>query len=183
MKLIETPSTAQASSSTNSTTAKTDTASAPLNLTPAYMFYVKLGSLEVAMFTECSGLGAKRAIEQVREGGVNDHVHILPGMVEHNNITLKRGVSLSTSLWDWFQAGQFDFSVSRQDITIYQFSPEADVSRGAASAGDQSGAVKTWSLLRAFPVSWKLGEMNSATSGLVIETLEIAHEGLSLITS
>jgi phage tail-like protein len=183
MKLIETPSTAQASSSASSTTTKTDTSSAPLNLTPAYMFYVKLGSMQVAMFTECGGLGAKRAFEPVKEGGVNDHVHILPGTIEHSNITLKRGVSLSTALWDWFQAGQYDFNVSRQDITIYQFSPESDTARGSASAGDQSGAVKTWSLSQAFPVSWKLGEMNSATSGLVIETLEIAHEGLSLITS
>jgi phage tail-like protein len=183
MKLIETPSTAQSASSASMTPTKTDTAAAPLNLTPAYMFYIKLGNIEVAMFTECSGLSAKRAFEPVKEGGVNDHVHMLPGTIEYSNVVLKRGVSLSTALWDWFQTGQFDFAVSRQDITIYQFSPEADVSRGAASAGDQSGAIKTWSLSQAFPVSWKLGDMNSATSGLVVESLEIAHEGLSLIAS
>ncbi len=177
MKLIETPSTAQASSSASTATAKSDTTSAPLNLTPAFMFYVKLGSLEVAMFTECSGLGAKRAFEPVKEGGVNDHVHMLPGTIEHSNVTLKRGVSLSTALWDWFQTGQYDFAVSRQDITIYQYSPESD------AAGEQSTAVKTWSLSNAFPVNWKVGEMNSSHSSLVIETLEIAHDGLSLITS
>jgi phage tail-like protein len=177
MKLIETPSTAQAASSASTSTTKTDTSSAPLVLMPSYMFSVKLGSLQVAMFTECSGLGAKRAFEPVKEGGVNDHVHILPGTIEHSNITLKRGISLSTALWDWFQAGQFDFAVSRQDITIYQFSPETD------TGTEQATAIKTWSLSKAFPVSWKLGEMTSSNSGLVIETLEIAHDGLSLISS
>jgi phage tail-like protein len=177
MKLIETPSTAQAASSAGASATKTDTSSAPLVLSPSYKFYVKVGNLQVAMFTECSGLGAKRAFEPVKEGGINDHVHILPGTIEHSNITLKRGLSISTALWDWFQAGQFDFAVSRQDVTIYQYSPETD------TGTEQATAFKTWSLSKAFPVSWKLGEMNSSSSGLVIETLEIAHDGLSMITS
>ncbi len=185
MKLIETPSTTQVSSgNANGAAAKQPVDTTPLNLSPAYMFYVKLGSIQVAMFTECSGLGARRNVETVHEGGVNDHAHILPGTMEYSNVTLKRGMSLSNALWDWFQAGQYDFAVQRQSITIYQYSPEADATRGtAASAGDTSGAVKAWSLKGAFPVSWKLSDMNSASSNLVIESLEIAHEGLSLIQS
>jgi phage tail-like protein len=182
MKLIETPTTAQASVSANSAGEKYSVDSTPLNLTPSFMFYVKLGNLEVAMFTECSGIGAKRGFDSVREGGVNDHAHILPGPMEYSNITLKRGVSLSTELWDWFETGKFDYNVQRRDITIYQYSPEVVAANGASAAADKhAGAVKTWSLANAFPISWKLGDLNSSNSSLVIESLEIAHEGLSLI--
>jgi len=179
VKLIETPTKAQASSSANGAGERTTVDASPVHLTPSYLFYVKLGSLEVAMFTECSGIGAKRGFEQVREGGVNDHAHILPGPLEYANIVLKRGLSLSSALWDWFQAGKFDFNVQRQDVTIYQYTPELIASSSGSQPG--AGAVKTWSLARAFPVSWKLSDLNSGSSSLVIETLEIAHEGLSLI--
>jgi phage tail-like protein len=183
MKLIETPTTAQSTSSSTAAAATKPTDSTPLKLMPSFLFYVKLGNLQVGMFTECSGLGAKRSFEPVRAGGVNDHTYMLPGVMEYSNVTLKRGLSLSSTLWDWFQAGQFDFAVQRQTVTIYQYSPEADAARGSASTSDLSGAVKTWSLTKAFPVSWKVSDMNSANSNLVIESLEIAHEGLSLVTS
>jgi len=182
MKLIETPTTAQASASVNRPRERQSVDTTPPHLTPSFLFYVKLGNFEVAMFTECSGIGAKRSFDSVREGGVIDHAHILPGPMEYSNITLKRGLSLSTALWDWFQAGQFDYNVQRQDVTIYQYSPELVAASGGQAGKDQrAGAVKTWSLANAFPVSWKLSDMNSGNSSLVIESLEIAHEGLSLI--
>jgi phage tail-like protein len=182
MKLIETPTAAQASVSANHSRDRQSVDSTPLHLTPTFLFYVKLGNFEVAMFTECSGIGAKRGFDPVREGGVNDHAHILPGPMEYSNITLKRGLSLSTALWDWFQAGKFDYAVQRQDVTIYQYSAELiAASAGPAGSDRRAGAVKTWSLANAFPVSWKLSDLNSGTSSLSIESLEIAHEGLSLI--
>ncbi len=182
MKLIETPTTAQSSSSTNGAASQSSVDSGPMYLAPAYMFYVNLGSLQVAMFTDCSGIGAKRGFETIREGGVNDHAHILAGPMEYATVTLRRGLSLSSVLWDWFEAGKFDYAVQRLDVTIYQYTPELIAASGDASGSDQkAGAVKTWSLASAFPVSWKLGDLNSASSGLVIETLELAHEGITLI--
>jgi phage tail-like protein len=181
MKLIETPTTAQASASASGARERQTLDTPLLHLTPSFLFYVKLGNLEVAMFTECSGIGAKRGFDPLREGGVNDHAHILPGPMEYSNVTLKRGLSLSSALWDWFQAGKFDYNVQRHDVTIYQYSPELIAANaGPAGSSQQAGALKTWSLANAFPVSWKLSDMNTGNSGLVIESLEIAHEGLSL---
>jgi phage tail-like protein len=136
-------------------------------LSQSYLFYVKIDGAVVAIFTECSGIGAKRKVEPIREGGVNDYIHKLPGPLEHDNITLKRGVTNSKDLWNWFEAGKYDFNVPRRSISIIQ-------------AAHDAGVIKTWNLARAFPVSWKLSDLNSGSSALSIETLELAHEGLTL---
>jgi phage tail-like protein len=140
----------------------------------SYLFYVKIDGTVVGVFTDCAGIGAKRdASDAFFEGGVNDYKHILPGRLEYDHITLKRGVTVNRVLWDWFETGKFDFNVPRRSLTITQEAP------GAGSSGG-TGVVKTWSVLRAFPVSWKLADLNSGSSTMVIETLEIAHEGISL---
>src|SRR5688572_600392 len=52
-------------------------------------------------FSECEGLGMTLDIEEVEEGGRNGTTLKFPKRVKWSNITLKRGVSAGTSLWDW----------------------------------------------------------------------------------
>ena len=47
-------------------------------------------------------------------------------------------------------------------------------------AGQGFGKVKHWNVENAYPVSWKLGDLKTSSSDAAIETLEIAHHGLSL---
>lgn len=146
---------------------------------PTYLFFVELSGSAVACFTEVSGMGAVRAIEKVSEGGRNDHSHVLPGKVEYPNIILKRGLSLSRELWSWFGTGIYDFKVKKMDITITQGAPGMNALSAAMDAG--YGIVKRWSVEKAFPVSWKLSDLNvNSQDSVAIETIEIAHEGLSL---
>jgi phage tail-like protein len=139
-------------------------------LASSYLFYVKIDGSIVGVFTDCSGIGAKRLVESFREGGVNDSPHLLPGPLEYNNITLKRGITTSHELWDWFLEGKFDIKARRTNLTIIQ-----------SAAGDQGiVAIKVWDVKNAFPVSWKLSDLNTGSSTMAIETIELAHEGLSL---
>jgi len=155
---------------------------------PAYLFYVEISGLIVALFTECSGLGAHRSVETVREGGLNDKVHQLAGPLEYDHIVLKRGLTASRVLWDWFEEGKYDFKVKRLNMSITQGAPGMNLVGMATAAvgssiggGSGYGVVKTWNLERAFPLSWKLSDLSvSNTTAVSVETLEIVHEGINL---
>jgi phage tail-like protein len=146
---------------------------------PAYLFFVEISGLVVALFTECSGIGAVRAVEKISEGGLNDHVHVLPGKVEHQNITLKRGLSISRELWNWFGTGIYDFKVKKLNISITQGAPGHSALSPLTDSG--YGIVKRWNIEKAFPVSWKLSDLNTSSQETVaIESVELAHSGISL---
>jgi len=159
---------------------------------PAYLFFVELSGVFVALFTECSGLQVQRAVEPVQEGGVNNYTHKLPGRIEFSNITLKRGLSLSRSLWDWMMQGRYDSRVRRINFSIIQGAPSHNLATliGDAAGADNDtfftvmgqgfGKVKHWDIENAYPVKWDMSSLNASSKNAAIETLEIAHHGMSL---
>ena len=165
---------------------------------PTYLFYIELSGVIVGLFTECSGIEVERKVDTITEGGVNDHVNLLPGRVVQSNITLKRGLSLSRALWDWFQQGRYDFHARRINFSIIQGAPSHNLltnilpgdyslgaSFGGAGGGQQGGAgfgkVKHWDVEDAFPIKWESSGLKTADNkSLVIETVKIAHHGLTL---
>lgn len=159
---------------------------------PAYLFFVELSGVFVALFTECSGLEVTRDVESIKEGGVNNYVHKLPGRLEFKNITLKRGLSLSRGLWDWMMQGRYDSRVRRINFSIIQGAPSHNIATlGASAAGyeDSSfltvmgqgfGKVKHWDVENAYPVKWEMSNLDASSKKAAIETLEIAHHGMTL---
>jgi phage tail-like protein len=149
---------------------------------PTYLFSVEITGISVGLFTECSGIGAKRKAEPIREGGLNDKVYQVAGPLEFDNITLKRGLTVSRLLLDWFLTGMYDFSVKRVNLSIIQVAPGMNKAATAdnTTAGGY-GVIKRWNVENAFPVSWKLSDLSVGnTNSVVIESLELAHEGISL---
>jgi phage tail-like protein len=147
---------------------------------PTYLFYVEISGLIVGLFTEVSGIGATRKIETVQEGGLNDGSHSLPGPVDFNRITLKRGMTVSRELWNWFQAGLYDFQVKRLNLSIIQGASGQSVMSVIPGNGGY-GVVKRWNVVNAYPVSWKLSDLSvNDISSVSIETMEIVHEGISI---
>src|SRR5918911_3537351 len=57
----------------------------------AFQFHVEIDNHPIATFSECSGLEMSVKFEEVREGGLNEYVHKLPGRVEYGNLVLKHG--------------------------------------------------------------------------------------------
>ena len=137
---------------------------------PVFKFWVELEDIVVAEFKECSGLRVEREVKQHQEGGVNDYVHILPGRIKHSNITLKYGVTDAenlTKLWKWFEKGLYDGRVERTNVSILLRDVGGDI-------------VRRWNLINAYPVKWEGPQFNTESSQVAIETLELAHHGLSL---
>jgi phage tail-like protein len=134
---------------------------------PVFKFWVEIESIVVAEFQDCSGLRVERDVERYKEGGVNDHEQILPGRSKYTNITLKYGLSSSTEIWDWFQEGLLDGKVKRVNFSILLRDVKGDVAR-------------RWNIVDAFPVRWEGPQFTSDSNQVAIETLEIAHHGITL---
>jgi phage tail-like protein len=147
---------------------------------PTYLFYVELSGIIVGEFTGCSGIGIRREEEMVREGGLSDFQHSLPGAVSYEHIVLKKGLSVSQELWKWFQSGLYDYKVKRLNISIIQGAAGMNMIAVPPGSGGP-GVIKRWNVERAYPVSWRLSDLSvDDISTVAIETLELAHEGVSL---
>jgi phage tail-like protein len=131
----------------------------------AFCFAVEIGSLQVAGFSEVSGLQAEIEVQEYREGGVNGYVHKRAGPVKYaSNLTLKKGITDSTELWSWYR-DVMNGRIQRKQVDVVLMN----------SAGEER---RRWKLHNAYPVKWTGPDMKAATSEVAVETLELAHEGL-----
>jgi phage tail-like protein len=156
--------------------------SALKNPLPAYNFVVQLidpsstvGKILTAIsfvagggFTECSGLDASVTVEDYIEGGENSYVHKFPTRVTYTNITLKRGVGFGEDLWNWHYSFVQGKGKRRDGMIALQ--------------NEQHIPVKMWIFKRGLPVKWAGPALNASQSAVAIESIEIAHEGLELIS-
>lgn len=118
----------------------------------------------VAGFSECSGLEATMAVDEWREGGRNDAVLRFPGRVTHPVVRLRRGLAVSTDLWDWHE--QFLLGRGRRRDGVIDL------------LDDTGQAVRTWRFRRGLITKWSGPALNALSSSVAVEEVEITHEGL-----
>jgi len=117
-------------------------------------------------FQEVTGLGAQLEVVNYAEGGRNDSVHQLPLRHSWNRITLKRGVVRDRVLWTWYQTGLADSLGARRD--------------GAVIVLDAAGApAMAWAFHGGLAAKWSGPDLHGEQNAVAIESLEIAHEGLT----
>jgi phage tail-like protein len=126
-------------------------------------------------FMEISGIDPKMDLEEVVEGGVNSHVHYLPGVTKHSNLVLKRGyVTQSSSLATWASqtvGSTLGSPIQTQTLNVYLLGPNGQ-------------PLVTWTFLNAWPVKWEVGTFDSQNSNAVLtQTLEIAYTTVSATLS
>jgi phage tail-like protein len=153
---------------------------------PKYLFAVEITGVYVALFQECSGVKVEREIEKIHQGGINDHAYNLPKEMSYGEITLKRGLTLSRQLWDWFNVGRYDLMVKRCNMTIIQGAPGYNLltilgGGDLQASGGGYGRAKVWNLVNAYPIAWELSELDANdTEHVAIEEMKICHEGMEL---
>jgi phage tail-like protein len=118
-------------------------------------------------FKSVGGLSIETEVIDYREGGLNDTTHKIIGATKYKNIVLKRGFS-GMELISWREQWLNGPPKKRAFGTIQQLSPKPG-----------SAPIATWTFTEAFPVKWELSELDASKSEVLIETLEIAHEGLT----
>jgi phage tail-like protein len=131
----------------------------------AFQFMVEIDGISGARFQEVSGIDATTDVIEYREGGTLLGSRKMPGQTKHSNLSLKRGYTNDTKLWDWYRlvmVGSPETAI-RKNISIVQL--------------DMTGQeVMRWNLFAAFPVKYTAPSFNAKGNDLSIETLEIAYE-------
>jgi phage tail-like protein len=133
----------------------------------SFNFLIEVQGLIAGGFSEVSGIQAETEVEEIKEGGVNDHVHKLPKATKYTNVAFKRGITDSDTLWRWHQdviAGRFE----RRTVFV--------VLRDAS--GDEKWR---WSFIDAYPVKWIGPDLKADSSAVAIESLELAHDGFKKV--
>lgn len=133
----------------------------------SFRYKVEIDGLQVAGFSEISGLQVEIDTEDYSEGGVNEYVHKLPKGAKYQNITLKHGMTDNTELLKW-QKKITQGTIDRKNINIYL----------------QDALTQTkqhWLVQNAYPVKWTGPDLKADANNIAIETLELVHEGIGTV--
>lgn len=131
----------------------------------AFNFLVEIDGIARAAFRECSGLDSSQNAIDYREGGEPLRMRKLPGLNTFSNITLKWGITADAEFWEWRKKAA-DGKVERKNGSIVLL--------------DDSGTEKVrWNFTDAWPSKWTGPTFNATGNEVAIESVEIAHEGLT----
>jgi phage tail-like protein len=133
-----------------------------------FRYKVEIDGLEAGGFSEVTGFDASIDVIEYREGDMVTTPMKLPGLKKYGNITLKQGLVDSMVLYDWIIAGVTG-AVDRKTITITLLDEEE------APAG-------SWQVINAWPMKYTAPDFNATASEVAIESLEIAHEGMTRVS-
>jgi phage tail-like protein len=120
-----------------------------------------------AGFEEVGPIAASIDVIEYRNGNEKANAaRKLPGLHRVHDVTFKRGLIGSTTLFDWFRAGTVG-QVDRRNVTIRLL--------------DESGSeVFSWRLTRAWPVKYLVPSLDASSSQVAIEELVLACEGIDV---
>jgi phage tail-like protein len=134
-----------------------------------YNFKLEIDGIHQAGFRECSGLDATSDPIEYREGTDKPYTpKKLWGLTKYSNITLKWGITDEHSLWDW-RKKVIDGNPERKNGSIVLMSTDGE-------------EKVRWNFVNAWPNKWTGPSFNATANEVAIETLEIAHEGITLKT-
>jgi phage tail-like protein len=133
----------------------------------AFNFSVTIDGITRAGFKGCTGLDSSTTATKYREGTDPTLAsRQLPGLVTMTNITLTRGITDDHSLWDWREQ-VIKGKVQRKNVSII--------------LSDDAGNHKIqWNLRDCWPTKWTGPSFDATADAVAIETLELAHEGVSV---
>jgi phage tail-like protein len=120
-----------------------------------------------AAFSECDGLEMTMEVKTVKEGGNNAQLHRLAGPLAFGTLTLKRGLTATFDLWDWF-ARMVEQPSLRADGEVVLLAPNGSTERAR------------FVITRCLPVKLKAPALNARDGAVAIEELQLAYESLTL---
>ena len=134
---------------------------------PKFHFRVEWGGSRIG-FTEVTGLNLETEVIEYRDGSSPEYNKIkMPGLRKYGNITLKRGTFASDNeYYAWFNTVNLN-QIERRDVTI-------------SLLNENHEPVVVWKVKNAFPIKIQSPDLKSDANEAAIESIEIAHEGLTI---
>jgi phage tail-like protein len=134
-----------------------------------YSFSVEIDGVMVAQFKEVSGLSAEIQTIEHRENTMKGLPVLkkLPGALKWGDLTLKRGRTDSTALWDWIkqvQDGDVDGARKNGSVVLYDY---------------KHGEVSRFNFQNGWPSKVSLGSLQAGGNDVLVEECTITHEGVA----
>ena len=135
---------------------------------PKFHFEVDWGEDRKIAFTEVSGLDVETELIEYREGSSKEYSKVkMPGMIKYSNITLKRGTFKGDNdFFNWWNSIKLN-QAPRESITINLLNENHE-------------AIVTWEVKNAWPVKVQSTDLKADGNEVAVETMELAHEGLTI---
>ncbi|HQR77078.1 MAG TPA: phage tail protein, partial [Burkholderiaceae bacterium] len=134
-----------------------------------FRFRVEIDNVTRAGFAEVVGLEITTQAIDYREGTDPPHVRKLSGLTKYGNVTLKHGLAVGANALELFHwqreiaAGQLTQNRRRVVIVVQ----------------DEAGLDQTRFVVSdAWPVKYEASALNARGNDVIIETLELANEGI-----
>ena len=121
-------------------------------------------------FQSVTGLDSTLDTETIKEGGENRFEHVVPLRRKYGPLVLKRGVLLSSES----DITQFLKRVFHdQEIVPFE-------TVNIQLLDENRDTLLQWSINNVWPKSWKIGELNAERGEVLIETLELNYNYITI---
>jgi phage tail-like protein len=134
-----------------------------------FRFRLEIDGIAQASFSEVAIAETTTEAIDYREGNEPTHVRKLSGLTKYGNITLKRGITDSLDIFNWYKqilAGQIQSN--RKQVIIV--------------ALDEAGTDKVrFVVSEAWPMKYDPSDLNGKGNEVFIELLELVNEGIERV--
>lgn len=131
-----------------------------------FRFKVQIEGIQIASFAEATIPDSSTEAVPYREGTDLPHERKLSGLTKYGNITLKKGLTDSMDLYNWRKQIEDSGAINaRKSMSLILI--------------DEEGNEKAqWDIEAAWPTKYDPSDFSAKANEVVIETLEIVHEGI-----
>lgn len=135
-----------------------------------FRFRVEIDDIQTAAFSEATIPDSTTDPVDYREGTDPTSQRKLSGLTKYGNVTLKKGITDSMSLYDWRKSvEETGATKARKNISLILI--------------DEEGSDKArWDIVSAWPTKYDPSDFSAKGNEVLIETLEIVHEGIKRVS-
>jgi phage tail-like protein len=137
---------------------------------PKFKFYIRIDGIQYASFQSCTELASEFAEIDQWEGGTLIP-YKTPGRITYDDVTLARGVTGNTELYEWHRS--IGVAASGQGLVPeHQFKRNVEIVQQ-----DRLGSIlRTWVLWGAWPKRYVAGDWDNEADENVIEQIVLAFD-------
>ncbi|SRR6266568_5954134 len=125
-----------------------------------------------AGFQECSNIGMEVTVAEYRNGNdMENSVRKITGLNKSTDVTLKRGIIGSTTLYDWLDKIRNGDNTSQEALRKVTITLQNE---------DHTTPVLTWTLQKARIIKYTCGPLNAKGTDVAMEEMVLAYERLTV---
>ena len=137
----------------------------------SYQFQLDVSGKITGFFQDVSGIGSETTVVSQDATDINGNpiVQKLPGRLVWTDVTLSRGITASTEIWEWrkeVEEGKMNDARRNCSITLM------DASNNPAAR---------WDFVNAWPSKVSGPEIKAGSNDFAIEQVTLVHEGMERV--